>query len=175
MQARFRVVYGTQTFSNNNTWLRRKLLEGESLKGPFHVEFLPAAFIRAIPRCWHGLLPCSRRVSTEKTSSRYQFNVQSRPRSAVWCLTLAVIKQLHAASACPAVSAWPCVAAAGLQAPKAAGRGRPSARTSKAASQSHPHVQALDSPPLSRSSSLASQSTGNCVAAKADEVRRTKR
>lgn len=43
VQARFRVVYGTQTFSNNNTWLRRKLLEGESLKGPFHVEFLPAA------------------------------------------------------------------------------------------------------------------------------------
>ncbi|KAK9834029.1 hypothetical protein WJX81_004707 [Elliptochloris bilobata] len=92
LQARFRVVYGTQTFSNNNTWLRRKLLE-----------------------------------------------------------------------------------AAGLQAPKAAGRGRPTARTSKAASASHVHVQASDSLPLSRSSSLASQSTGNCTVAKADEVRRTKR
>ncbi len=30
-QAKFRVVYGTQTFSNNNNWLRRKLLEGEAL------------------------------------------------------------------------------------------------------------------------------------------------
>jgi len=30
LQARFRVVYDTQTFSNNNTWLRRKLLEGAS-------------------------------------------------------------------------------------------------------------------------------------------------
>ena len=28
LQARFRAVYGTQTFSNNNNWLRRKLLEG---------------------------------------------------------------------------------------------------------------------------------------------------
>ena len=68
-----------------------------------------------------------------------------------------------------------CAAAAGLQAPKAAGRGRPSARTGKATSAGHVHVQASDSPPLSRSSSLASQCTGNCNAAKADEVRRTKR
>ena len=28
MQAKFNVVYGTPTFSNNNNWLRRKLLEG---------------------------------------------------------------------------------------------------------------------------------------------------
>lgn len=28
MQAKFKVVYGTPTFSNNNNWLRRKLLEG---------------------------------------------------------------------------------------------------------------------------------------------------
>jgi hypothetical protein len=30
-QAKFRAVYGTQTFSNNNNWLRRKLLEGSAL------------------------------------------------------------------------------------------------------------------------------------------------
>ena len=34
VQARFRVVYGTQTFSNNNTWLRRKLLEGAGWDRP---------------------------------------------------------------------------------------------------------------------------------------------
>ena len=28
-QAKFRAVYGTQTYSNNNCWLRRKLMEGE--------------------------------------------------------------------------------------------------------------------------------------------------
>lgn len=67
-------------------------------------------------------------------------------------------------------------AAAGLQAPKAAGRGRPAARGSKAATPSqHVSVPALDSPPLSRSSSLTSQSTGNCAAGRTDEVRRTKR
>lgn len=31
VQAKFKVVYGTPTFSNNNNWLRRKLLEGAGL------------------------------------------------------------------------------------------------------------------------------------------------
>ncbi|CAL8461745.1 g1276 [Coccomyxa elongata] len=34
LQAKFRAVYGTQTFSNNNNWLRRKLLEAAGLQTP---------------------------------------------------------------------------------------------------------------------------------------------
>ena len=28
-QAKFKMVYGAPTFSNNNNWLRRKLMEGQ--------------------------------------------------------------------------------------------------------------------------------------------------
>ena len=49
VQARFRVVYGTQTFSNNNTWLRRKLLEGVGPGWASSVGFLPGARASAVP------------------------------------------------------------------------------------------------------------------------------
>lgn len=69
LQAKFKAVYGTRTFSNNNNWLRRKLFEGEfravpeefTLDGRALLPFGDDSLVKLHPlfsRCASTFLPC---------------------------------------------------------------------------------------------------------------------
>ena len=94
-QAKFRAVYGTQTFSNNNNWLRRKLLEGEY--GP-HLVYICNSWPPAMDRSERPQCLCS--DPTEWGTSR----------SLVWYTELPVSGQLSL----PKPGACACFACPGL-------------------------------------------------------------
>lgn len=174
-QAKFRAVYGTQTYSNNNCWLRRKLMEGERTEQPGTSDRKLLATIcgsNALPGPDPAALALSRLLLFDTCmqvfiSWRLRLQWTLRARELPRMFGLIVGSRAY-------VDLRAVFAAAGLQTPKASSRGRPAVKQGRAPSPGS--VSQSEGPSMSRSCSMASQQASDRLSApECNVIRRTKR